>query len=39
MSYNFLLGGYETPPLMIEILRSSVNNGKLRKYLDNTADG
>lgn len=32
-------GGYETPPLMIEVLRASVNNGKLRKYLDNSGEG
>ena len=33
-------GGAETPPLMIEILRASVNNGQLTRYLDtSTNDG
>mmetsp|Transcript_28210 Transcript_28210/g.40169 ORF Transcript_28210/g.40169 Transcript_28210/m.40169 type:complete len:928 (+) Transcript_28210:19-2802(+) len=33
-------GGVETPPLMIEVLRASVNNGKLTRYLDtSTNDG
>lgn len=27
-------GGAETPPLIIELLRASVNNGKLTRYLD-----
>ena len=30
-------GGLETPPLLIEILRASVNNGKIARVLPDTS--